>query len=55
LFSDAGNFVNGNVLVVDGASWRTPMSGLGPEMSYPRNVLSGEVPKGVKSGRRTKL
>lgn len=55
LLSDAGNFVNGDLLVVDGGSWRTPMSGLGSEMSYPRNVLTGEVPKGVKSGRKTKL
>ncbi|KFY33867.1 hypothetical protein V494_07251 [Pseudogymnoascus sp. VKM F-4513 (FW-928)] len=55
LFSDAGNFVNGDLLVVDGGSWRTPMNGLGAEMSYPRNVLTGEVPKGVKTGRRTKL
>ncbi|KFY85556.1 hypothetical protein V500_08327 [Pseudogymnoascus sp. VKM F-4518 (FW-2643)] len=55
LLSDAGNFVNGDLLVVDGGSWRTPLSGFGSEMSYPRNVLTGEVPKGVKSGRKTKL
>ncbi|OBT89897.1 hypothetical protein VE02_01480 [Pseudogymnoascus sp. 03VT05] len=55
LFSDAGNFVNGDLLVVDGGSWRMPMNGLGGDMSYPRNVLTGEVPKGVKSGRKTKL
>jgi peroxisomal 2,4-dienoyl-CoA reductase len=55
LFSDAGNYVNGDLLVVDGGSWRMPMNGLGGDMSYPRNVLTGEVPKGVKSGRKTKL
>lgn len=55
LFGDAGNYVNGDLLVVDGGSWRTPLSGFGAEMSYPRNVLTGEVPKGVKSGRKTKL
>ncbi|KFZ08223.1 hypothetical protein V501_06065 [Pseudogymnoascus sp. VKM F-4519 (FW-2642)] len=55
LLSDAGNYVNGDLLVVDGGSWRMPMNGLGGDMSYPRNVLTGEVPKGVKSGRKTKL
>jgi len=53
LFSDAGNFINGAVLVVDGGDWRAPsLGGLTGEMQYPNMVLSGEIPKGAKSGRK---
>jgi peroxisomal 2,4-dienoyl-CoA reductase len=51
LFSDAGNYVNGDVLVVDGGSWRAPMGMAG---SYPESVLIGEIPEGAKSGRKEK-
>lgn len=54
LFSDAGNFVNGEVLVVDGGHWRAPKSP-GGGFSYPKSVLLGDIPKGAKSGRREKL
>lgn len=39
LFSDAGNYVNGNVLVVDGGDWRSPGS-LGGAKNYPDYLLN---------------
>lgn len=55
LFSDTGNYVNGNVLVVDGGNFRMPTASFGGSMKYPENVLTGHVPKGAKSGRKEKL
>lgn len=57
LFSDAGNYVNGEVLVVDGGSWRT---GIGPGggFSYPETVLGTNKISGVggmKKGSTSKL
>lgn len=40
LFSDAGNFVNGAVLVVDGGDWRTP-GAPGTDAKYPDYLLDG--------------
>lgn len=56
LFSDAANYVNGNVLVVDGADWRNKGMGVGrdPDMQYPDFLLKGEFSKFVKSGRKEK-
>jgi len=52
LFSDAGSYVNGAVLVVDGGDWRAPnVWGMDGDMQYPDAVLKGEAPKGAKSGR----
>jgi 2,4-dienoyl-CoA reductase [(3E)-enoyl-CoA-producing], peroxisomal len=56
LFGDAGNYVNGHILVVDGASWRRPVGvGLDRGMEYPNFLLTGEFAKGAKSGRKSKL
>lgn len=38
LFSDAGNFVNGEVLVIDGGDWRAP-HGMGGAKQYPDYLL----------------
>lgn len=53
VFSDAGNYVNGSVIVVDGGSWRAPqLWAIADDMTYPKIVMGAEMPKGAKSGRR---
>ncbi|KAK4227446.1 sporulation protein SPS19 [Podospora fimiseda] len=57
LFSDAGNYVNGTNLVVDGAGWRRQGGvgvGLDEQMVYPDFLLAGEISKNLKSGRKEK-
>ncbi|KXJ95800.1 hypothetical protein Micbo1qcDRAFT_192720 [Microdochium bolleyi] len=56
LFSDAGNYVNGDILVVDGAAWRSNGStvGLDAGMKYPDYLLEGKFSPHVKSGRKDK-
>lgn len=54
LFSDAANYVNGHVLVVDGASWRSPGSmavGLDEGMQYPGFLKTGHS-KNIKTGKK---
>lgn len=41
LFSDAGNYVNGAVLVVDGGDWRSP-GGMSQLLQYPDFLLDPE-------------
>lgn len=55
LFSDAGNFVNGSTLVVDGASWRVNAGGPGSSWEYPDFLLSGASVEGVKGMKNSKL
>jgi len=38
LFSDAGNYVNGEVLVIDGGDWRSP-GGMSAARKYPDYLL----------------
>ncbi|KAH9902212.1 hypothetical protein F4778DRAFT_736770 [Xylariomycetidae sp. FL2044] len=56
LFSDAANYVNGDVLVVDGADWRNKGMGVGrdADMQYPDFLLTGKFSEHVKSGRKEK-
>lgn len=42
LFSEAGSFVNGAVLVVDGGAWRTGSGQAGGGFEYPDVLLSDE-------------
>ncbi|KAL8730578.1 MAG: hypothetical protein Q9181_004617 [Wetmoreana brouardii] len=55
LFGDAGNFVNGSVLVVDGAAWRTGTANPGGGFQYPDFLMGGEVVSGVKGMKKSKL
>ncbi|KAK6078096.1 sporulation protein SPS19 (short-chain dehydrogenase) [Seiridium cupressi] len=57
IFSDAGNYVNGEILVVDGANWRLKTAaGVGTDATtqYPNFLFTGEFSKNVKSGRKEK-
>ncbi|KAJ2902567.1 uncharacterized protein MKZ38_000397 [Zalerion maritima] len=54
LFSDAGAYVNGHTLVVDGAAWRRQGAtavGIDPGMQYPNFLLDGKISDNVKTGR----
>ncbi len=53
LFSDSGNYVNGENIVVDGGAWRTSGNGMGFE--YPEFILSGELVSGVGGMKKPKL
>ncbi|KAL8765201.1 MAG: hypothetical protein Q9203_006689 [Teloschistes exilis] len=55
LFGDAGNFVNGSVLVVDGAAWRMGSVNPGSGFQYPDFLLGGENVSGVKGMKGSKL
>jgi len=55
LFSNAGNFVSGQTLVVDGAAWRTALSNPGSGFKYPDFLLSDEPISGVKAAKKSKL
>lgn len=53
LFSDAGNYVNGEVLVIDGGDWRSPGS-MGARQ-YPDYLLDDTFSKGGRGARKSKL
>ncbi|KAI4197593.1 MAG: hypothetical protein LQ350_005827 [Teloschistes chrysophthalmus] len=55
LFGDAGNFVNGSVLVVDGAAWRMGSVNPGSGFQYPDFLLGGVNVSGVKGMKGSKL
>jgi len=53
LFSDAGNFVNGEVLVIDGGDWRSP-GGMSSK-AYPAYLLDDSFKDYMKPGKKAKL
>ncbi|OAG04358.1 peroxisomal 2,4-dienoyl-CoA reductase-like protein SPS19 [Paraphaeosphaeria sporulosa] len=53
LFSDAGNFVNGETIVVDGGQWHTQSIDKGA-FKYPDFLLSGETVTGVAGMKKSK-
>jgi len=55
LFSDAGNYVNGEILVVDGGAWHTAFGGTEESFKYPDFLLTDEVVTGVAGGKKSKL
>ncbi|KAI5466210.1 hypothetical protein BGZ63DRAFT_349152 [Mariannaea sp. PMI_226] len=55
LFSDAGSYINGQVLAVDGAAWRRQGAiavGVDKNMEYPDFLLKGEFSRGLKDPRK---
>jgi len=55
LFSDTGNYVNGEILVVDGGAWHMHFQPGSGGWQYPDFLLSGEEITGVKGGKKSKL
>ncbi len=54
LFSDAGNFVNGEVLVIDGGDWRTPGAPGNRRSEYPDFLLDDSMVR-QKPASKSKL
>ncbi|KND86120.1 Peroxisomal 2,4-dienoyl-CoA reductase [Tolypocladium ophioglossoides CBS 100239] len=58
LFSEAGTYVNGQAIAVDGAAWRrqgAAVVGADKSMQYPHFLLSGDIPRNIKDTRKPKL
>ena len=57
LFSEAGTYINGQIIPVDGAAWRRQgegRTGLDGTMQYPDFLLTGEISKNLKDPRKDK-
>lgn len=55
LFSEAGSYVNGQVLAVDGAAWRRQGAisvGIDVNMEYPDYLLKGEFSQNLRDPRK---
>lgn len=54
LFSDAGNYVNGEVLVIDGGDWRSP-GAPGGVSAYPSYLLDDTFTKARAQDKKSKI
>lgn len=54
LFSDTGNYITGDNLVVDGGAWRTSGGTPGGDFVYPDFILSGAEVTGVAGSKKKK-
>ncbi|KAH6898505.1 hypothetical protein B0T10DRAFT_111525 [Thelonectria olida] len=55
LFSEAGSYINGQVLAVDGAAWRRQGAisvGIDKGMEYPDYLLKGEMSQNLRDPRK---
>jgi peroxisomal 2,4-dienoyl-CoA reductase len=55
IVSDTGNYVNGEILVVDGGAWHNHLQPGSGSFSYPDFLLSGQEVTGVKGSKKSKL
>ncbi|POR33314.1 Peroxisomal 2,4-dienoyl-CoA reductase, partial [Tolypocladium paradoxum] len=58
LLSEAGTYVNGQVIAVDGAAWRRQGAvsmGTDKSMQYPNFLLGDDISKNIKDTRKPKL
>ena len=55
LFSEAGDFVNGSVLTVDGGAWRVRAAEPGRHFKYPETILANLPFSEVMSKQEYKL
>lgn len=57
LFSNAGSYINGQVLAVDGAAWRRQGAigvGIDNDMEYPDFLTTGQTSQHLRGGRKAK-
>jgi peroxisomal 2,4-dienoyl-CoA reductase len=55
IVSDTGNYVNGEILVVDGGSWHNHLQPGTGSFQYPDFLLSGRNVTGVKGSKTSKI
>lgn len=53
LFSPAGDYINGDIMVVDGGTWHRAGQGIGNP--YPQSVMANGVVTDVKGMKQSKL
>lgn len=57
LFSDAGSYINGQIIPVDGGSWRRQGAytiGVDADAKYPDFLFANKISAGLKGGKKDK-